>query len=93
MEEYIENPYDHDEEKFVTEAEKLEEAIFLGFRKMAGIDVEKINCDYDIDFEEKYGDVIKKYKEINLITDTAKGYALTHAGALVSNTILAEFIE
>ena len=93
LEEYIENPYDHDEEKFVTEAEKLEEAIFLGFRKMAGIDVEKINCDYDIDFEKKYGDVIKKYKEINLITDTAKGYALTHAGALVSNTILAEFIE
>lgn len=91
--EYLKNPSVRTEEKFLTEQEKLEEEIFLGFRKMSGIDIEKINLKYGINFAEKYNDILKKYENLQLIKKTNKGYALTPQGVLVSNTILSDFIE
>ena len=93
LEDYIDNPYEHLEEKFITQREKLEEEIFLGFRKMTGINVSEINQKYCIDFEEKYNEVLKKFEGLNLISKTKTGYSLTLNGILVSNTVLAEFIE
>lgn len=90
---YIDNPYEHSEENFVSQKEKLEEEIFLGFRKMEGINVTEINSMYEINFETKYYNVLRKYEELNLIQKTQNGYALTPNGVLVSNTILADFIE
>ncbi|MBQ8459811.1 radical SAM family heme chaperone HemW [bacterium] len=93
LENYIQNPLEHDEEKFVTGQNKLEEEIFLGFRKMSGINIEDIDIKYNIDFLEKYNDVIKKYEGLKLLKKTKGGYAFTLNGILVSNTILAEFID
>ena len=45
------------------ELEKLEEEIFLGFRKTEGIDCERIKEKFDIDFEIKYANVLKKYSD------------------------------
>ena len=91
LDEYIENPIKFDEYNELTKEEQLEEEIFLGFRKMSGIDVQKINDSFNIDFESKYEDVLKKYKKYIISTD--KGYALNVDGILISNTILAEFLE
>ncbi len=93
IEDYIQDPLEHKEEKFETEKEKLEEEIFLGFRKMSGINVNEINTKYNIDFEEKYINILKKYDGLGLRAKTQQGYTLTPPGILVSNTILCEFIE
>ena len=93
LKEYIENPTEHESEKFVTQDEKLEEEIFLGLRKMEGIDVGEINAKYGINFEEKYGYILGKYEGLKLLEKTNKGYRLTPNGVLVSNTILAEFLD
>lgn len=75
----------------VSDTEKLEEEIFLGFRKEEGIDVAKINNLFNIDFENKYKAVLEKFTS-EYITKTPRGYKLTLNGVLLSNIILAEFL-
>ncbi len=75
----------------VSETEKLEEEIFLGFRKEEGIDLAKINNLFNIDFENKYKAVLEKFTP-EYITKTPRGYKLTLNGVLLSNIILAEFL-
>ena len=60
---------------------------------MNGIDIQKINNKFNIDFEDKYLDILKKYEGLNLLKKTEKGYSLTPNGVLVSNTILSEFLD
>lgn len=92
LEKYINNPINRISEHQVDEIEMLEESIFLGFRKVSGINIEEINKKYKIDFSKKYGKIIDKYMESRHITKTDKGYALSLDGILVSNEILSEFI-
>jgi len=96
IEEYIDSPTSHEFGKFLTEKEQLEETIFLGFRKAEGINIQKINKKYNIDFEEKYKNIISKYTETGHLTKTNTGYKLSDNentnGFLVSNIILSEFI-
>lgn len=91
IEEYIQNPTKHNEEISLSLQEQLEEAIFLGFRKMNGIDITKINNTYNIDFENKYRKILDKYNEY--FVKTPKGYSLNNEGILISNNILSEFLE
>lgn len=92
--EYMENPVDREFGKFLTVQEQLEERIFLGFRLEDGIDVGVINNDFGIDFEAKYGDVLEKYSDYIIKTET--GYRLSNDseknGFLLSNVILSEFL-
>lgn len=88
---YIENPIEKFTENKLSEQEILEEAIFLGFRKIAGINIEEINKKFGINFENKYAKTLKKYE--NFFIKTQYGYRLSIDGILVSNEILSEFIE
>lgn len=91
IEEYLNNPIQHKYGHIQTDTEKLEEEIFLGFRKTEGINIKKINEIYNIDFENKYKNVLEKYSP-EYIKKTQNGYKLTLEGTLLSNNILAEFI-
>jgi oxygen-independent coproporphyrinogen-3 oxidase len=93
LNEYITNPYLPVNSKLISNKEKLEEEIFLGFRKMIGIDTNQINIKYGINFEEKYCDILKKYENLKLIEKTNTGYKLTPNGILVSNVVLADFLD
>lgn len=92
IEEYMEKPTSHEFGNFLTEKEMLEESIFLGFRIAEGIDEEKINMRFNINFSEKYKDIIEKYVLTKHLIRTKKGYRLSNEGFLVSNVILSEFI-
>ena len=90
---YISNPLAKNIERVETESDRLEEEIFLGFRKSSGIDIEKINRKFNIDFENKYYKILKKYSDLNLIKYSNGRYFMTDNGFLLSNSILADFIE
>lgn len=90
LEEYLEKTSTHEIGHILSEEEKLEEEIFLGFRKTEGIDCERIREKFNIDFETKYANILKKYSDF--IERTEKGFALNLKGILVSNIILSEFI-
>lgn len=91
IENYIENPLKLVEEEILNNKTKLEENIFLGFRKAEGINILEINKNFEIDFEKKYFDILRKYKKY--LRKTEKGYALTNEGFLLSNYILSDFLE
>ena len=91
LEKYMAAPSTHEYGKTLTEDEKLEEEIFLGFRKREGVNVNKIKEKFGIDFENKYKAILEKYSDF--IEKTPAGYALNLKGVLVSNMILADFIE
>lgn len=93
IEDYLSNPTEKAATKLISAKEELEEEIFLGLRKMKGIEIEEINNKFNINFEEKYCDILKKYEGLNLLKKTKSGYAFTLQGVLVSNVILADFID
>ena len=90
---YIKNPTKHMEEHALTLQERLEEEIFLGFRMMCGVNVAEIEQKFGINFEEKHSKFLTKYLSSGHMTRTPEGYALTLDGVLVSNYILADFLE
>ena len=92
IENYLKDYTNKKESKLLTPQEILEEEIFLGFRKTAGINIAGINSKFGIDFENKYKNILEKYINTGLIARTDNGYKLTLQGVLVSNVILADFI-
>ncbi len=91
-EEYKKSPIKYHKDHIQTKDEQLEEEIFLGFRKEAGIDIKIIKTKFGINFEEKYKNILKKYMP-KYIEKTVNGYKLTLEGILLSNIILADFIS
>ena len=93
IEEYIDNPCSHKHSHKLSQQEQLEEEIFLGFRKMSGINVKEINKKFNIDFREKYAMTLNKYISYKYLKETNTGFMLTDTGILISNVILSEFLE
>lgn len=84
-----------DQKEFIqslSKKERLEETIFLGFRRAQGINSDYINAKFGSDFEKDYKDILKKYEETKHLIKTESGWRLSNEGFLVSNVILAEFI-
>lgn len=90
LDEYMAKPSTHELGHTLSQQEKLEEEIFLGFRKRSGINVNKIKERFGIDFDTKYKNVLEKYRDF--IEATPCGYTLNLKGVLISNLILSEFI-
>lgn len=93
LEEYINNPTIHKSSHKLSKQEQLEEEIFLGFRKMSGINVENINKKFNIDFCKKYATTLNKYVSYKYLKETNTGFKLTDNGILISNVILSEFLD
>lgn len=93
IEKYIQNPIDRIENEKLTPQEQLEEYIFLGLRKISGINVFDIKHKFDIDFDKKYEKIIKKYLDSKHLKKTLNGYCLTNDGILLSNIIMADFLD
>jgi oxygen-independent coproporphyrinogen-3 oxidase len=93
IENYINNPLAKCSEHKVNYQETLEEGIFLGLRLIEGINLEKFKTEYNINLLENYREIIKKHISNDLM-DMKEGYLkLTQKGILISNSILADFID
>ena len=90
FEEYLKNPA---KEKLYERTNLLEEHIFLGFRKSSGININKINRIFKIDFDKKYALQLEKFLTLGLIQKTLHGYKLTLKGVMLSNSVLCEFLD
>ncbi len=92
LDEYISESTVHKSNHQLSLQEQLEEEIFLGFRKISGINVKKINKKFKIDFRKKYVTTLNKYISYKYLKETNTGFALTDNGILISNVILSEFL-
>ena len=96
IEKYMQNPTSREYGKFITKKEKLEERIFLGLRLYKGINIDDINNEFKIDFDEKYKNILEKYLLSGHLVKTDIGYRLSDSvetnGFLLSNIILSDFM-
>lgn len=82
-----------DELEIIDQKEQMEEFMFLGLRMMAGVSEEEFFRRFGSSMMDVYGDVIKKYQTMDLISRKDNGrVALTEKGIDVSNSILADFL-
>ena len=82
-----------DELEFIDRRAQMEEFMFLGLRMMAGVSEQEFYQRFGISMMEVYGDIIKKYQNMDLLCrrDTGR-VALTEKGIDVSNSILSDFL-
>lgn len=82
-----------DELEITDRKAQMEEFMFLGLRMMAGVSEEEFFGKFGVSMMDVYGDVIKKYQSIDLISHKNNGrVALTEKGIDVSNSILSDFL-
>jgi len=93
LDEYLKNPIKHACEHAVSDVERITEAIFLGLRLTEGINTEKFKINYGIDLKQKYSKIIEKYINYGFMTCENETLKLTKHGILLSNSILADFLE
>ena len=66
--------------------------MFLGLRKISGISINAFNQQFGMDIFDVYGDVIIKYRNMNLLSVEKDVIALTKQGLDVSNSIFSDFL-
>ncbi len=90
---YINSPFTREEENILHKQEIMENEIFLALRLKEGININSFNKKFNINFEEKYKEILKKYTNLKLLTKTDGKIKLTEQGILLSNEIMSEFID
>jgi oxygen-independent coproporphyrinogen-3 oxidase len=80
------------EEELLLQRNLMAETIFLALRKMEGLNTVQFQKQYEIDIEQRYSDVIKKYIDMNMLEWDGPYLRCTRKGLLVANSICAEFM-
>lgn len=93
FEKYLLNPLKKEEIIKLTNQEIMEDEIFLALRLENGINIDEINEKYNINFEDKYKEIINKYQKLDLLKIENRHCKLTKQGILLSNEVMSEFID
>jgi len=73
--------------------ERLEEALFMGLRLTAGLDLSQMRQRHAVDIWARYGQDLTPFVEAGLlIYEPERRLALTRAGMLLANEVMAVFI-
>ena len=80
------------DEQVLTDREAMEEFMFLGLRKCAGIRREDFSAMFSRTPEQVYGEVLLRHIREGLLYETGEGYALTPRGIDISNSVLADYL-
>jgi oxygen-independent coproporphyrinogen-3 oxidase len=80
------------EERRLTAAERLEEALFTGLRLAEGLDIDGIGRRYDVDVWKRFGPRLVPYVEAGLLVRAGSNLRLTRDGMLLANEIMAVFV-
>lgn len=81
------------ERRVLSRDEHLEEHAFTGLRLSGGIDVRAVGERFGVDVWEEYGTELKPFVDQGLLIYDGARLALTRAGMLLANEILAVFIR
>lgn len=82
----------YNSEHVVSLNEKMEEEMFLGLRKTAGVNKEAFYNKFSIELDRQFGEKIKKQVELGLVKDNGVSIKLTHKGKLLGNEVFQEFL-
>lgn len=93
---YIKMPYipmeKREQYSVLEEKDKMEEFMYLGLRMVEGVKKSSFTRLFHKNIEEVYGNVIKKYKDLQLLEAEGDFIRFTKRGLDVSNQVLWEFL-
>ena len=96
LQEYIELAGKRDvysEKVTLSQQDAMEEFMFLGLRKVAGVSFEKFEQEFGLDIHSVYGEIISKNVSLELMEYVGdKGVRLTERGIDISNVVLSDFL-
>ena len=96
MKEYLENSAFPEkirkEEEWLSVKDEMAEFMFLGLRMTKGVSPDDFREQFGQDIYGIYGDVLEKYKKMELLKEKEGRIFLTRAGIHVSNAVMSEFI-
>ena len=72
--------------------EQMEEFMFLGLRKMAGISCDDFQTAFGRDIRDIYGEKLTKLEKQGLIRSSGGRVRLTERGIDISNYVFSEFL-
>ena len=81
------------EDVILSDSDQLFETIMMGLRLKEGLNLDKINRKFNIDFKDRYKDVIKKYIDLQFVEIENQYLKPTHLGFKYLNNILIDFFE
>lgn len=81
-----------EEKEQLSVTEQMEEFIFLGLRKMAGISVKEFAETFEKNMESCYGENLNRMKEAGLLVGEKEKLRLTERGIDISNYVFAEIL-
>ncbi|PJH93692.1 radical SAM family heme chaperone HemW [Bacillus sp. SN1] len=76
----------------VTTEEQIEEEMFLGMRKIAGVSKKRFAEKYGRSLDELFPSVLKDLAEKGLIHNSESAVCLTHQGKLLGNEVFGAFL-
>lgn len=92
MDKYLLGEWVEDENE-ISESEREFEFLMLGFRTSYGISKSEFFARFGVNFDEKYGEKIEKFKKSGYFCEKGDRVALTEGGFEVSNLILSEILD
>ena len=73
--------------------DRLEEAVFMGLRLNAGLDLPALRDRYGVDVWNRHRDQLQPYVESGLLIYDGRSLRMTRAGMLLANEVMAVFIR
>lgn len=92
MDKVVESGSAYQSQNQVTKEEAMEEEMFLGLRKVKGVDKSKFQKKFSISLEEKFGEQIHQLVNQGLLVNDGHAIFLTHKGKLLGNEVFQEFL-
>ncbi|WP_100372233.1 radical SAM family heme chaperone HemW [Bacillus sp. FJAT-45037] len=80
------------QEHRVTKVEQIEEAMFMGLRKLAGVNLSTLSTRYNVDLKEVYRDQITNLTKRGLLEQDGDVLRLTDDGLLLANEVFEQFL-
>lgn len=82
----------HENIEILTKEDAMEEFMFLGLRKMAGVDVEDFHRRFGVPIENVYANEIENNIDKGLLIRQGNMLKLTEYGIDICNTVMSDFI-
>lgn len=80
------------EEEFLTTQNQMEEEMFLGLRKIAGISKRVFKEKFGVDFQTVYGAVLPELKQKGWLLEEEDTIRLTDTGLFIGNEVFEKFL-
>jgi oxygen-independent coproporphyrinogen-3 oxidase len=81
------------EERRLSEAERIEDALFMGLRRTAGLDLAAFRRQYGTDVWATYGPELQPFVDTQLLIYDGRSVRMTRSGMLLAHEIMTVFIR